>query len=87
VFLGALAGAPLYDLIFLGKDPPNGRMSASAPVWASLIARINAALPAAKRQRFLTPLLYQNAAGSETVGKIAAPTSPAARTRRIRNPA
>ncbi|HEY6346488.1 MAG TPA: S53 family peptidase [Bryobacteraceae bacterium] len=68
--IAALAGAPLYDLIFLGKDSPNGGTSASAPLWASLIARINAALPAAKRQRFLTPLLYQNGASGQTVGQI-----------------
>jgi kumamolisin len=67
--IAALAGAPLYDLIFLGKDSPNGGTSASAPLWASLIARINAALPAAKKQRFLTPLLYHNA-GAQTVGQI-----------------
>ena len=29
----------------------NGGTSASTPVWASLLARINAALPAAKRRR------------------------------------
>ena len=54
-----LAGPPLYDLTLLGNDAPNGGTSASAPLWAALVARIDAALPAAKRQRFLTPLLYQ----------------------------
>ncbi|TXC97355.1 S8/S53 family peptidase [Streptomyces sp. ISID311] len=56
--VAALAGPPLYDLTLLGEDRPNGGTSASAPLWASLIARVNALLPAAKRQRFLTPLLY-----------------------------
>jgi kumamolisin len=68
--ISALAGEPLYDLVFVGKDQPNGGTSASAPLWAALIARINAQLPAAKQQRFLTPLLYQKA-GSGPLGKIA----------------
>jgi kumamolisin len=57
--IAALAGPPLYDLIFVGRDFPNGGTSASTPLWAALIARINAKLPANKQQRFLTPLLYQ----------------------------
>jgi kumamolisin len=68
--IAALSGPPYYDLIFLGKDAPNGGTSASAPLWAALIARINANLPAAKQQRFLTPLLYQNGgSGGQPVGK------------------
>jgi kumamolisin len=68
--IAALSGPPYYDLIFLGKDAPNGGTSASAPLWAALIARINAQLPAAKQQRFLTPLLYQNGgSGGQSVGK------------------
>ncbi|MGO9340534.1 MAG: protease pro-enzyme activation domain-containing protein [Terracidiphilus sp.] len=67
--IAALSGPPYYDLIFVGKDAPNGGTSASAPLWASLIARINANLPAAKQQRFLTPLLYQNSSGGKTVGQ------------------
>jgi kumamolisin len=56
----ALAGPPLYDLILLGQDKPNGGTSASTPLWAALIGRINALLPPPKQQQFLTPLLYQN---------------------------
>ncbi len=67
--IAALSGPPLYDLIFVGKDAPNGGTSASAPLWAALIARINAGLPTAKQQRFLTPLLYQNGANGQPVGK------------------
>jgi kumamolisin len=68
--IAALSGPPYYDLIFLGKDAPNGGTSASAPLWAALIARINAKLPATKQQRFLTPLLYQNGgSGGQPVGK------------------
>ena len=64
----ALAGPPLYDLIFVGKDFPNGGTSASTPLWAALLARINASLPAAKQQRFLTPLLYQNGTNGKPRG-------------------
>ncbi|MFZ0272618.1 MAG: S53 family peptidase [Acidobacteriaceae bacterium] len=67
--VAALAGQPLYDLIFLGKDAPNGGTSASAPLWAALIARINAMLPLDKQQRFLTPLLYMNLPSGKPVGK------------------
>ena len=65
--VAALAGQPLYDLIFAGKAHPNGGTSASAPLWASLVARVDASLPANKRQRFLTPLLYRKV-GDTTVG-------------------
>jgi kumamolisin len=67
--VAALAGQPLYDLIFLGSAQPNGGTSASAPLWASLIARVNALLPAQKQQRFLTPLLYQTNAQGMSVGQ------------------
>lgn len=65
----ALAGPPLYDLIFVGKDFPNGGTSASTPLWAALLARINASLVPAKQQRFLTPLLYQNGTNGQPRGK------------------
>jgi len=68
--ISALAGPPLYDLIFLGQDSPNGGTSASTPLWAALIARINALLPANKQQRFLTPLLYQSSANGKTIGQL-----------------
>jgi len=67
--VSALAGEPLYDLIFVGQPQPNGGTSASAPLWAALVARINARLSAAKRQRFLTPLLYKSGANGKPVGK------------------
>jgi len=66
--VAALAGEPFYDLTFLGKDLPNGGTSASTPLWAALIARINAALPASKQQRFLTPLLYQDGSNGSPRG-------------------
>lgn len=67
--IAALAGPPFYDLTLLGQDSPNGGTSASAPLWASLIARINAALPAGNRQRFATPLLYQAGANGQPRGR------------------
>jgi kumamolisin len=69
--VAALAGPPLYDLIFVGEDAPNGGTSASAPLWAALIARVNALLPAAKQQRFLTPLLYHDSGNGQPVGTVA----------------
>jgi kumamolisin len=69
--VSALSGPPLYDLIFLGNPAPNGGTSASTPLWAALIARINGKLPAEKQQRFLTPLLYQNGANAKPVAASA----------------
>jgi kumamolisin len=69
--VSALAGDPLYDLIFRGRNKPNGGTSASAPLWAALVARINARLPTHKQQRFLTPLLYLSAGNGKTVGNVA----------------
>lgn len=54
--VAALAGPPLYDLIFLGSDSANGGTSAATPVWAALLARLASA---GWKQGFLTPLLYQ----------------------------
>jgi kumamolisin len=68
--VAALAGEPLYDLVFVGKDSPNGGTSASAPLWAALIARINARLPGSKQQRFLAPLLYALGPSNQPVGKL-----------------
>ena len=69
--VSALAGEPLYDLIFVGQPQPNGGTSASAPLWAALLARVNAKLPASKQQRFVTPLLYKNTPGGQAVGGTA----------------
>lgn len=61
--VAALAGPPLYDLLLDGHALPDGGTSAAAPLWAALVARIDAALPAGKRQRFLAPLLYKGDVG------------------------
>ena len=67
--VSALAGEPYYDLVFLGFRWPQAGTSASAPVWAALIARINANLPQDKPRRFLTPLLYTNSIQNLPVGQ------------------
>ena len=69
--VAALAGPPLYDLIFLGRDFPNSGTSASTPLWAALVARINANIAASKKQRFLPPLLYQSGANGKPRGEVA----------------
>ncbi len=69
--VAALAGPPYYDLIFQGKDSPNGGTSAAAPLWASMLARVSAGQHAASGPRFLTPLLYGAAAGGGTLGSQA----------------
>ena len=53
-----------------GLQPVGGGTSAAAPVWASLVARINATLPVDKQQRFITPLLYQNNLGTQGFADI-----------------
>ena len=68
--VAALAGKPLYDLVMLGHDAPNGGTSASAPLWAALIARLNALWPAAKQQRFIAPLLYAKTASGAIAGSV-----------------
>ncbi|ANP54202.1 kumamolisin [Streptomyces griseochromogenes] len=67
--VAALAGPPFYDLILLGRPSPNGGTSASAPLWAALIARVDALLPAEKRQRFLTPRLYERGTNGTMLGQ------------------
>jgi kumamolisin len=69
--VSALAGPPFYDLIFLGRDFPNGGTSASTPLWAALVARINGNIAASKKQRFLPPLLYQNGVNGKPRGEVA----------------
>ncbi|WP_224007150.1 S8/S53 family peptidase [Cupriavidus pinatubonensis] len=61
--MAALAGPPLYDLPLDGHALPDGGTSAAAPLRAALVARIDAALPGGKRQRFLAPLLYKGDVG------------------------
>jgi kumamolisin len=67
--VAALSADPLYDLTFVGRDIPNGGTSASTPLWAALLARITAQLPAAQQRRFLTPLLYGTSDNGQTMGE------------------
>jgi kumamolisin len=67
--VSALAGSPFYDLIFLGHDAPNGGTSASTPLWAALLARMQPGLAPANRRRFFPPLLYGNGPDGQPVGQ------------------
>ena len=68
--IAAIAGPPWYDLVWRGRNSYGGGTSASAPVWAALIARIGALLPVDKRQRYLTPLLYQKSRHGAELGRL-----------------
>jgi kumamolisin len=52
-----------YLLVVDGKPQPNGGTSAASPLWAALIARINAKRPLGKRIGYFTPVLYQRRTG------------------------
>jgi kumamolisin len=67
--VAALAGPPFYDLVFMGKDSPNGGTSAATPTWAALIALLAGNAEHPWKPAFLAPQLYANSPGStETVG-------------------
>lgn len=59
-----------YLLVVDGKAQPNGGTSAATPLWAALIALMNAKRGPGKRVGYLTPLLYQplNGNPADTVG-------------------
>lgn len=60
-----------YLLVVDGHAEPNGGTSAASPLWAALIALMNGQLGGGKRVGYLTPMLYQaaaGAAGAQTVG-------------------
>jgi kumamolisin len=69
--IAALAGEPLYDLIFLGKSLPNGGTSAATPLWAALIARLLEAGKPSQGPTFLAPLLYEAAPNGQPRGQTA----------------
>jgi kumamolisin len=64
-----------YFTVFEGNPGPVGGTSGAAPLWASLIARINAILISekgpGKRAGYLTPVLYQSGAGGQPIGSSA----------------
>ena len=61
--VAALAGLPGYSIVFQGQPRMNGGTSASAPLWAALVARI-----AGAAQGFLAPLLYGEGADGRVRG-------------------
>lgn len=65
--VAALAGDPYYFVVVDGKTGANGGTSAATPLWACLICRVAASLPAGKRLPFLAPLLYSQP-GKEGAG-------------------
>src|SRR5262249_49325054 len=78
--VAALAGDPGSTCLLRFQQPdgslarawvPGEGTSAATPIWAALVARTNAKLPAAKQQRFLAPLLYQTFANGQAVGAAA----------------
>jgi kumamolisin len=64
-----------YFWVLDGHGGPNGGTSAAAPLWAALIARINAVLQeekgSGKRVGYLTPVLYQTGADGKPIGASA----------------
>jgi kumamolisin len=54
--VAALAGPPFYHMVLDGRDTFNGGTSASAPLWAALLARM--AQASGKPPAFITPKLY-----------------------------
>jgi kumamolisin len=57
-----------YFVVVDGHAGVSGGTSASAPLWAALVARINAS---GKHAGYLTPLLYKPLQGGQTVGAAA----------------
>jgi kumamolisin len=64
-----------YFWVLDGQGGPNGGTSAAAPLWAALIARINAVLQkekgSGKRVGYLTPVLYQTGGDGKPIGASA----------------
>lgn len=56
-----------YWVVVDGQGGASGGTSASAPLWAALIARLNASL--GKPVGYLTPLLYQAGANGKALGE------------------
>jgi kumamolisin len=61
------AGSTGYYVVVGGSAQVSGGTSAAAPLWAGLIACLNATLSTDKRVNYLTPLLY--ASNAKTDGK------------------
>jgi kumamolisin len=59
-----------YWTVVDGQGGASGGTSASAPLWAALIARINASLGGGGPLGFLTPLLYKSSGGAPALGSV-----------------
>jgi kumamolisin len=57
-----------YFVVVDGQQSVSGGTSASTPLWAALIGRINALLGSNKQVGYLTPILYKSVSGGGTVG-------------------
>jgi kumamolisin len=57
-----------YWTVVDGQGGVAGGTSAATPLWASLIARVNASLAAGKQVGYLSPVLYQNGDGGHPLG-------------------
>jgi kumamolisin len=58
-----------YFVVVDGQGGVSGGTSASAPLWAALIALINTSLGAGKQAGYLTPLLYQQGSSGNILGQ------------------
>ena len=58
-----------YWTVVDGQGGASGGTSASAPLWASLVARINASLGSSKQVGYLTPLLYGAGEDGKALGQ------------------
>jgi kumamolisin len=67
------AGSTGYYMVASGKGQVSGGTSAAAPLWAGLIACLNANLGANKHVNYLTPLLYvpNKNTGGQPLGALA----------------
>ena len=59
-----------YWTVVDGQGGASGGTSAAAPLWASLIARINSGLASGTSLGFLTPLLYGNDKNGAVLGTV-----------------
>jgi kumamolisin len=57
-----------YWTVVDGQGGASGGTSASAPLWAALVARINASLGSSGPVGYLTPLLYKSSAAGSALG-------------------
>ena len=84
--VSALAGEPLYSLTFAGKAQPNGGTSASAPLWAALLAKSMATFRRGSSNGSLLRCSTKLRRRGNLSGKLLRATLHPATIRRIPNP-